>query len=39
MRVISKHKILNEAQKLQSLAYNIAQDFKLLYAQEKEEWY
>ncbi len=39
MRVISKHKTLNEAQKLQSLAYNIAQDFKLLYAQEKEEWY
>lgn len=35
MQIMSKHKTLNEAQKLQWLAYNTAQDFKLLYAQEQ----
>jgi hypothetical protein len=36
IQIMSKHKTLNEAQKLQWLAYNTAQDFKLLYAQETE---
>jgi hypothetical protein len=34
MQIMANHKTLNEAQKLQWLAYNIAQDFKFLYERE-----
>jgi hypothetical protein len=34
MRMIANHKTLNEVQKIQILAYNIAQDFKVLYEKQ-----